>query len=103
MALATTSRAGAGVPIRNACQKHSPSDDVPLPSSKMKTIFAVLAFVLLQHAPILQAQQVAKPQTKHCLWKVQDRTNAIHLLGSIHFLKKEFYPLPKPIEDAYAQ
>ena len=50
------------------------------------------------------AQQATKTGTKHSLWLVQGKTtNAAHLFGSIHFLKKEFYPLPKPIEDAYAK
>lgn len=40
---------------------------------------------------------------KNLLWKVQGKSNAVYLLGSIHFLKKEFYPLPQPIEDAYAK
>ncbi len=38
----------------------------------------------------------------HSLWKVEDRTNALYLVGSIHFLKKENYPLPAPIESAYS-
>lgn len=40
-------------------------------------------------------------QAKQSLWKVQGKSNAVYLLGSIHFLKSDFYPLPRPIEDAY--
>jgi uncharacterized protein len=40
-------------------------------------------------------------QAKHSLWKVQGKSNAVYLLGSIHVLKSDFYPLPQPIEDAY--
>src|SRR5437899_913973 len=47
--------------------------------------------------------QPAKPSTatKHSLWKVQGKENAVYLLGSVHVLKKEDYPLPAPIEGAF--
>src|SRR5687767_9548647 len=64
-------------------------------------LFSVILLVMPHGA--LRGQQAAKPQTKHSLWKVEGRTNALYLFGSIHFLKKEFYPLPQPIEDAYKQ
>ena len=65
-------------------------------------LFSVVALLVIPHGA-LRAQQAAKPQTKHSLWKVEGRTNALYLFGSIHFLKKDFYPLPQPIEDAYKQ
>lgn len=64
------------------------------------TLFT-MGLLLAHHAGFLHAQQSPKTQTKHCLWKVEGRTNAAYLFGSIHFLKKEFYPLAQPIEDAY--
>lgn len=69
---------------------------------KRCTLFIALLGLL---APVaeLRAQQPQKTQTKHSLWKIEGKTNATYLLGSIHFLKKEFYPLPQPIEDAYKQ
>jgi uncharacterized protein YbaP (TraB family) len=62
------------------------------------TVMALLGFENPAHA-----QQALKTQTKHSLWKVQGASNSVYLFGSIHFLKKDFYPLPKPIEDAYKQ
>jgi uncharacterized protein YbaP (TraB family) len=38
---------------------------------------------------------------KHSLWKMQGRQNSVYLLGSIHILKKEDYPLPAVIESAF--
>ena len=35
------------------------------------------------------------------LWKVQSGRSTVYLLGSIHFLKQEVYPLSQAIEDAY--
>ena len=48
--------------------------------------------------------QPAKPSsaTKHSLWKVQGKENAVYLLGSIHLLKKEDYPLPAPLEAVFS-
>jgi uncharacterized protein YbaP (TraB family) len=65
-------------------------------------LFSVVTLLAMPHGA-LRAQQAVKPQTKHSLWKVEGRTNALYLFGSIHFLKKDFYPLPQPIEDAYKQ
>ena len=38
---------------------------------------------------------------KNFLWKIQSKTNTVYLLGSVHFMKKEIYPLNKEIEDAF--
>lgn len=54
----------------------------------------LLAFVSL--APRLAAQE------KSFLWKVQSKRGAIYVLGSIHYLKRENYPLKKSIQDAFA-
>jgi uncharacterized protein YbaP (TraB family) len=66
------------------------------------TLVFIIALVVMPHSA-LRAQQAVKPATKQSLWKVEGRTNAMYLFGSIHFLKKDFYPLPQPIEDAYNQ
>ena len=69
---------------------------------KASALFVVAGMLVLQDCVPVSAQQAAaKTQTKHCLWKVEGRTNTAYLFGSIHFLKKEFYPLAPPIEDAY--
>ncbi len=38
---------------------------------------------------------------KHFLWSVESKQNTIYLLGSIHILKKESYPLAEEIEGVY--
>lgn len=40
---------------------------------------------------------------KSFLWKVQSKTAAVYLLGSLHFSKKEIYPLNKKIGEAFDQ
>jgi uncharacterized protein len=38
---------------------------------------------------------------KHFLWEIRSGRATVYLLGSIHYLKKEVYPLPAVIEDAF--
>ena len=44
----------------------------------------------------------AQDSAKSCLWSVQSETNTIYLLGSLHVLKPDAYPLATAIENAYA-
>jgi uncharacterized protein len=57
-----------------------------------------VALAFLQLPPVFAAEAA---QAKHSLWKVEGKDNTVYLLGSIHFLKKDFYPLADPIEAAY--
>ena len=53
---------------------------------------------------VLHAQQ-SKPKTspKHCLWLVETpQDKAVFLLGSLHVLKSDVYPLAKAINEAYS-
>lgn len=54
----------------------------------------LLAFGWLATSHVLVAQE------KSLLWKISKDTNSIFLLGSIHYLRKENYPLSKAILDA---
>jgi len=46
--------------------------------------------------------QDALPQSKKTfLWRVQSKTNTVYILGSVHYLKKEMYPLAEKIERAF--
>lgn len=47
-----------------------------------------------------QNQQVAVQ--KHCLWEVKTATNTVFLLGSLHLLKSDAYPLAAEINTAYS-
>ena len=38
---------------------------------------------------------------KHSLWKIKTETNTVYLLGSVHVLKAEHYPLAEPLEKAF--
>jgi uncharacterized protein YbaP (TraB family) len=71
----------------------------------MKTRKTILrGFILLLALCILPAgaqEKKAAASTRHTLWKVQGDHNVIYLLGSVHVLKKENYPLPSVIESAF--
>jgi len=52
----------------------------------------------------LPAKTVAVQQaSKNCLWSIQSQSNKIYLLGSLHLLKSDDYPLSASINKAYAQ
>ncbi|MEW6351389.1 MAG: TraB/GumN family protein [Thermodesulfobacteriota bacterium] len=38
---------------------------------------------------------------KNCLWRVQSKTSTLYILGSVHLLKKESYPLDAAMENAF--
>jgi uncharacterized protein YbaP (TraB family) len=67
------------------------------------TLFILCLAVISTLSADIHAQQ-SKPTTspKHCLWLVKTPQNkAIYLLGSLHVLKSEAYPLAKTITEAY--
>jgi uncharacterized protein YbaP (TraB family) len=58
-----------------------------------------LTFLLALASPTgLTSSQAAD---RHCLWKVEGPKTTVHLLGSIHFLKKDRFPLAAPLEQAF--
>jgi len=60
----------------------------------------ILCAFLLLLAPLAGSGQ-ASAQEKSFLWKVRSEKNSVYILGSIHFLKKESYPLKQSIEQAF--
>lgn len=59
----------------------------------------VCAFIVLLAAPA--NPRPASGQEKSFLWNVRSEKHSIYILGSIHFLKKDSYPLKKSIEQAF--
>ena len=52
-------------------------------------------------APAPKHQSTAAAPHNHFLWVVHTGKNKIYLLGSIHVLKQDAYPLPAALEQAY--
>lgn len=49
------------------------------------------------------AQGALSQSQKSFLWKIQSKTNTVYVLGSLHYSKKEIYPLNEKIENAFGQ
>lgn len=67
-----------------------------------RLVHLLLAFFLFIALPS-RAQETLASKNKSFLWKAQSKANTIYLLGSIHLLKAENYPLPAAMEAAFAQ
>lgn len=66
---------------------------------KLSVLFSLLVVFLFT----VFAQDSHSQSKKSFLWKVQSKTNTVYVLGSIHYLKKELYPLDEKIEKAFDQ
>ena len=68
-------------------------------NSKLLAIF----FILILLGTSALAQVTLSASQKSFLWKIQSKTNTVYVLGSLHFSKKEIYPLSEKIEKAFGQ
>jgi len=65
-------------------------------------ILRLLVLLTIGLGPFLRAEEARNSaSTRHSLWKIQGKQNTVYLLGSIHMLKKENYPLPETVEKAF--
>jgi len=62
-------------------------------------LISVLLFFFL--CPSYAQENAGITPGKHLLWAVHSKNNTVYLLGSIHVLKKDSYPLPDAIEKIY--
>jgi len=64
----------------------------------------IVCLALILMAAIGAWGQAANPSIplKNCLWVAQTPSAQIHLLGSLHVLRTDNYPLANAMEDAYA-
>ncbi|MCK4485485.1 MAG: TraB/GumN family protein [Desulfobacterales bacterium] len=64
-------------------------------------IGVLLAFVWT-FASIVHAQEISEVKTnKNFLWSIETEKNTMYLLGAVHILKSDSFPLSKGIQDAY--
>ena len=75
-----------------------------LESKRLKYIGVVLSlaltFLICSGANAQQHQPAAVQ--KNCLWEVKGSSNKVFLLGSLHVLKSDAYPLASAIDSAYS-
>ena len=69
----------------------------------MKKKYAAIASLLIVFVLALPASSGAgaPAKNKHFFWKVHAAAGTVYILGSIHYLKKNVYPLDSVIEDAF--
>lgn len=60
-------------------------------------------FILILLGTSVFVQEALSQSQKTFLWKIQSKTNTVYVLGSLHFSKKEIYPLNEIIENAFNQ
>jgi uncharacterized protein YbaP (TraB family) len=65
-------------------------------------VLFILGFVLTAGAAAASQQSQPEVTSKSCLWSVEAGGNTIYLLGSLHVLKNDAYPLATAIEEAYS-
>ena len=71
---------------------------------KLLLVVLFLPTFLMAISSGVQAKTAAVEQTtKSCLWMVDTPSNKIYLLGSLHLLKPDDYPLSASINKAYAE
>lgn len=75
-----------------------------LPVLRRSRWMAVVA-VLISVAMAVWAEGAARAEepARHTLWRIQGSVNTVFLLGSVHLLREEDYPLPDGLMQAYAE
>ena len=76
--------------------KRSETDRMRKYSTRFLSVVFILFFLCIS-----VSFRDASAEKKNFLWKVRSDTGTVYILGSIHFMKKEIYPLDKKIEDAF--
>ena len=65
--------------------------------TRFSSIFLILFLIELT----AYARDAGSQSQRIFLWKVQSKTTTVYVLGSLHFMKKESYPLNRKIEDVF--
>jgi uncharacterized protein YbaP (TraB family) len=68
-------------------------------AAKLKKI----SFIIFLISTFICAGYSFSHAQKNFLWRVQSKRNTVYVLGSIHLLKKDVYPLSRAIEGAFAK
>jgi len=60
-----------------------------------------ITLLLIFSILLLHSQGAAQGDPKTCLWKLKSEKNTVYILGSIHLLKRDAYPLAQTVERAF--
>ncbi|KPK01657.1 MAG: hypothetical protein AMK71_04740 [Nitrospira bacterium SG8_35_4] len=64
--------------------------------------FITLVFLCFVISPAAAPDSEQSINRRHFLWSVEGRKATVYILGSIHLLKKDSYPLPAAIENIFS-
>jgi uncharacterized protein YbaP (TraB family) len=64
---------------------------------------AIASIVLLALIPAFANAEKAESSGKTFMWRVEQGDTTVYLLGSVHALKEDAYPLPETIDAAFAE
>lgn len=64
----------------------------------LAVLFIGLIAPILAQIPVAAATNAA---TNHCLWEVKGASNTVFLVGSMHLMRDDMYPLPEVFESAF--
>ena len=65
-------------------------------------VFLCLASICVIFNLVGGTQAAQAGTDKHFFWSIQTEKSTVYLLGSIHFLRQDAYPLAEAIEEAYS-
>lgn len=68
-----------------------------------KSKLVAMCFVLILLGTSTFPQETLSASQKSFLWKIQSKTNTVYVLGSLHYCKKEIYPLSEKIGKAFTE
>ena len=85
------------------CQPWYNFDDMRICPARKNMLLLLLFFIALVSASSLSSGPAGAAGQKNFMWKVRSKTATVYLLGSIHYMKKEAYPLNIVIEDAFSK
>lgn len=63
--------------------------------------FSRFAVVSASVAALLQLAPISAQSTRNFVWKVSGQAGAVYLVGSVHLLTKDYYPLSPALETAF--
>ncbi len=69
---------------------------------KASGVFATFLILVVISFAVF-AQEALSQSQRSFLWSVQSKMNTVYVLGSLHYSKKEIYPLSEKIEKAFGQ
>jgi len=68
-----------------------------------KSKLLVICFLIALFGSSALPRETVSASQKSFLWKIRSKTNTAYVLGSLHFSKKEIYPLSEKIERAFSE